>query len=232
MGFSFRSLYADDDHPGQGATVSPPSIDPASESLSQSRSMKSGIPGPLTRKNPAQVSFSSLDVLQPESVFSEKLATTPQDEPPCVSVPEVSAQSIPASTGGGLRNAQITLRAVFASTDAFTIDSIAALTAKLPGIISCIIKAPDGAVLATAEPKTVRSLETTVDFPQLESLQPGCDLFGLGQVNGVMLHSETDRVSCFSCAGIILMARHSGEDLEPGLWEKLILITEATAEVH
>ena len=253
MGFSFRSLYTEDDHSRQsgsvnllrqGAAASSPSSVLDSNKPAPSKPVLAGIPGPLKEMTPVQTSagdqsdksaFCSLDALEPVPDFNSNSPTAVPEEPP----PIGSETTVPAprvSTADpvidGHCEAQTTLRAVFATTDSFTLDHIAILTAKLPGIVSCIIQTSDHAILATAEQETVHPVETAPNLPQLESFQHGLNLLGLEKVDGVRLCSKTDPVSCFSCGETFLMTRHSGNDLEPGLWEKLILITQAIAGLH
>ena len=243
MGFSFRSLYTDDDQLEQRAVLSALPAEPASISVTGRpilpNTAMSGIPGPLKRAGAIRSairlqtdhsSFTSLDELEPESDFHEKAGLKQSDVIPIATAP--AARSAPVILKRGGVEAGVTLRAIFSTSDEFTLDRIASLTAGLPGIVSCIIKTPEHAILATGESDAVQSIEGLADFPHPESYQSTCDLLGLGKLSGVMLRSESGPVSCFSCAEVSLMARHSEVDLEPGLWEKLTLITQATAELN
>ena len=240
MGFSFRSLYTDDDQPEQRAALgSLPTTSgsiPSTGRQNSPNTVLSGIPGPLKGAEPIRdvvsrqvdnSSFSSLDELVPEPVFNEEFVPARSDVMRSVTAPGLSVAQAPA--GLEAAEAEITLRAIFATSDAFTLDRIAILTAKLPGITSCIIKISGQAVLAVRGTETVQSVDTVIDFPRPEAFQPACAHLGLGKMNGVMLRSEAEPASCFSFAGVSLMARHSEVDLEPGLWEKLTLVTRATA---
>jgi hypothetical protein len=142
------------------------------------------------------------------------------------------ATSPKLALGDESRAAEIKLRAVFGTGGSFDLERIASLTAKLPGVCSCIIQTPDQALLATAEPETVHPIQAPSAPPWLEPVQHYCGLLGIGQVDGILLRSQTDPASCFTFAGVSLMARHSSENLEPGVWEKLILITQATAGLN
>lgn len=235
MGFSFRSLYNDEDSSGQGhsSLSTADKLHSQNDGVAVSRAVKSGIPGPLKEAAPAKSpvegisddsSFYSLDALEPELSSSGKVKATPS----------APSSKVPLQDQGKEKSheAQITLRAVFATSDSLTLDRIAALTTQLPGITSCIIKTSDHAVLAKLEQNTVCPIDMAIDIPRPDSFQTGFDLLDLEKVDGLMFQSESSPVSCFSYAGVSLMARHSGKDLEPGLWEKLILITKATAELH
>ncbi|NOX98555.1 MAG: hypothetical protein GXP30_02300 [Verrucomicrobia bacterium] len=201
-----------------------------------------GIPGPLkgagpvTRATSLQVDtlgFTSLDELEPEPEprIDKNTETTQSFTQPSVEQAEIRRASAPSDCNG-VCEAGITLRAIFASSEAFTLERIAALTVKLPGITSCFIKSSEHAVLATREQETVRSVEAVTDFPQIESFQSVCDLLKVGKMSGLMIRSQGEPIYCFASAGVSLVSRHSGENLEPGLWEKLTLITQSVAEMN
>lgn len=247
MGFSFRNLYTEDVYSGQGIAADP--ARPAPGAIAEQagfgtpKSAPSGIPGPLAgqagqtavqtaatprapKHQSAEPAFYSLDALEPEPDPKEAPA------PPCgngtLGCPAPMAPS-PQLASADLRAAEIKLRAVFGSEGSFDLERVATLTVRLPGICSCIIQTPGQAVLATAEPETVHPIEPAGDLPQIEPLRHYCKLLGVGEVDGILLRSQTGPASFFSFAGVSLIARHSSENLAPGLWEKLILITQATA---
>lgn len=244
MGFSFRSLYTEDGYSGQG--IATDQVRPAPGAIADQAGFSAptcpptGIPGPLTEQPDVQTAvpprppgspshepaFYSLDELEPEPAPNEAPVTLRGGK--TVGGSAARAPS-PQLAMGDPRAAEIKLRAVFGTGGSFDLERIATLTAKLPGIRSCIIQTPDQALVATAEPETVDSIEPACRLPLLDPLQHYCSLLGIGEVDGINLRSQTDPACCFSFAGVFLMARHSHENLEPGVWEKLILITQATA---
>lgn len=242
MGFSFRSLYTEDGYSGQGITENP--VRPASSAIAEQagfgnpKSPPSGIPGPLAGQTDSQKTsaspghssdrraFYSLDSLEPEP-DSRKAQVTLRRKAKPGSPASVAPSPEPAV--GDSRDAEIKLRAVFGAGGSFDLERIATLTARLPGVSSCIIQTPGKAVLATAEPETVYPIEPASGLPRFEPFLHYSGLLGLGEVDGILLRSQTGPASFFSFAGVSLMARHSSEDLKPGLWEKLILITQASA---
>ncbi len=268
MGFSFRSLYTDDDQPAQAGSANllqrgaserrTRPVPPAKAKEATSASFRSGIPGPLTAQSPDQVALTAtpacsgqevefqsdeavvyaLDSLEPEPSARESVGKSSQldslDElEPFVSTETDSSNGSPGSNPSvdGQRDAEIQLRAVFSVTEPFTLESIVALTARLPGITSCLIQNSDRALLASAESGSVQTVELAPNSPSPEFLQSGLTLLGLDQSDGVLLRSGSSSVSCFSCVGLSLMARHPDENPQPGLWEKLLLITQAAAKI-
>ncbi len=243
MGFSFRSLYKDDGQHEQAAVLgslpATPVVGPSVTIPASSSKAMVGIPGPLKGAEPVDravsfqvdaLSFTSLDDLEPEPRIDKNSSIAEAPILPPVEQPDDDGVSEPS--GNGVREAGITLRAIFASSDTFTLERIAALTVKLPGISSCFIKSSRHAVLASRGQETVRPVEMAIDFPQIESFQPVCDLLETGKMSGLMIRSESGPVCCFAATGVSLVTRHSGENLEPGLWEKLTLITQAVAEMN
>lgn len=181
------------------------------------------------------------DLSKSDSIDSGKISpansttATPSTNPAIKSL-EFAASPIShtpslASVEQGDHEAQIKLRAVFSVVDKFTLERIAVLTAKLPGIISCLILNSDGALLASAEPESVHPV-AIAGFPGIESFRPVSHLLGLDNIDGISLRSGTGSISCFSCSGLSLIAQHDGETLAVGLWEKLILITQAATQLR
>lgn len=238
MGFSFRSLYTDDDQPEQRAVLGSLPATPAMGRPSASQAVASGIPGPLKGSEPVRSAFRravddsvfiSLDELEPAPVVEEAPNIPHVEAVPFVAAPAVSAAPVPEGKGSG--EAEITLRAIFATSDPFTLKRVAILTARLPGVISCIIQTSESSILAMAETGDVSVVSSPLDLLQPRVFQQSLDLLGLGKTEGLMLRTETGPASYFSFAGISLIVRHSSDDLEPGLWEKMILITQASAEM-
>ncbi len=249
MGFSYRSLHTEDGSSGQGMANDPPR--PAVGAIAgqahpgTAKAAPPGIPGPLgtqpevhtaagtrTAGHPAGESvFYSLDELEPEPGTKEAPVTLRGDDATGGAKEKNPAPS-PKPSASDAHAAEIRLRAVFGSGGSFDdLDRIASLTAKLPGVRSCILQTPNRAVLASSEPDTLHPIEAPPSLPPLAPLQQACTLLGIGEVEGILLRSPSEPASYFSVAGVSLMARHSSENLEPGLWEKLMLITQASAEL-
>lgn len=267
MGFSFRSLYTDDDHPSQGGSTgllrrgAPDALSRPSRQLpiqdlplAATKSAPSGIPGPLTDQtlfegpaaSPSAINkpaiptpsdeplFYSLDSLEPEPHMAEQSIAPQQDEtesPTAESISILDDASRLTPSDESWRDAQTQLRAVFSVTGSFTLETIAALTAKLPGVSSCLIQTSQQALLANANTEQVQNIEITADAAQTGAFQASFSLLGLDQVEGILLRSASGSATCFSSSGLSLMARHADENLEPGLWEKLLLITQASAKL-
>lgn len=279
MGFSFRSLYADDQvappdrisgaikHKASERPSAPSilrSLDHAGKTQQQSKtgsqSMPSGIPGPLQHAPLAQNSpktantlvadrvktsapsddgniFYSLDSLQAETAVKNTVPGARQ-EPTPASQQETDALTAPAScpdnsstSATANHDAQIQLRAIFSTNEAFTLDNIATLAVQLPGVTACLLQNSGRTVLATAELESIKILENHQDFPVPDTFAAQLNQLGQATVDGILLRSTSGSVSCFSNNGFSLMAHHDAENPPVGLWEKLFLITQAGSKL-
>ena len=250
MGFSFRNLYTEEGRSEQGGDSVLLQRAEGAQDLSGQASIKGnpaislagrpvtlGIPGalksssplleedPLVAAPPSESGFACLDELEPESMEEGTRSTVVSDQ-----------KGLRDDTGGAdllvqQREAQIKLRAVFSIAGSFTVERVAVLTASLLGVESCLLCSGRGAMTALADSQEVVPVEQIEDFPQLDIFQPALDLMRMGKLDGVMLRSQEGVISYFSYGEFSLMVSHENEELQPGLWEKLLLITQAASHL-
>lgn len=275
MGFSFRSLYTDDQRAqpsSAGVVLGRRAADTLSVARPQTKTdapaassdaATSGIPGPLPRSTSDQVvqaissdsehstqqqsgdtsssdhlAFYSLDALAPEpqAKVAEKIPSeTAVVETRATQKTTLAAPPSPASQTTGsaesLRQAKIQLRAIFSVNEVFTLDHIATLTTQLPGIRCCLLQNDRCSVLAKSDTEIVQDIDSLNPLPKLDDFKNALALVGQDHLDGLLLRSANGSVTVFSHPGFSLMASHDAENLQAGVWEKLLLISQACAQL-
>ncbi|MCF6314036.1 MAG: hypothetical protein L3J39_16435 [Verrucomicrobiales bacterium] len=271
MGFSFRSLYTDEQRAQPSSTgvslgrrtaesmsVSRPqakSAAPSSPPVSPSPTI-SGIPGPLPQSTADQtvqaissagadtstsdhLALDSLDVLVPEPPVkvadpapSQAAATEARETQKTTLAAPSAPASQPADSAESARQAKIQLRALFSVNEEFTLDQIATLTVQLPGIRCCLLQNDRRSVLAKSDSDTVQDIDSLNPLPKLDDFKSALSLVGQDHLDGLLLRSANGCVTVFSHAGFALMASHHEENLQAGVWEKLLLICQACAQLR
>lgn len=188
------------------------------------------VPTPVAAPAPASapVAQASAPVATPAPAPAQPVATSPAP-----SVGDLSAKIFPlpaAPESASLVPRDIELRAVFGTNESFSFRRVADLTAGLPGILACAIIAPgctaqaprgresgDLAVQAGALLNGVREIARATGMPNAETFT---------------LHTDQGLISVFLHGDHCLTVRHQVGQFDPGVREKLILVTRGLAALE
>ena len=136
--------------------------------------------------------------------------------------------------GGADRVRDIELRAVFATTEEFTLQRIADLTLELcSGIDSCDVLARGRTVSASRRFGAVDGAEAANRGKRAKAMYRNvrdlADNAGLEQAEELTLHTETHAISFFTRGSACVTIHHERGDFRPGVREKLILVARGVA---
>lgn len=173
---------------------------------------------------PAVPATPSPAVATPPAEIPFPAAAAQAAAPATAPAPPVAPAPLPVPSRGAVSSLRdIELRAVFGTDEAFTYRRVADLAAGLPGIEACSIIAPgcsvqsprgrgagDLAVQAGALLNGVREIARITGMPNAETFT---------------LHTEQGLVSIFLKGDYCLTVRHQVGQFDPGVREKLILVT-------
>ena len=135
-----------------------------------------------------------------------------------------------ASAGQEIASGQprdIELRAVFGTNEAFTFLRVADLTAGLPGISACSIIAPGCTAQAPRGPES-GNLAVQADA-LLKGVREIARATGMTNAETFTLHTDQGLISVFLHGDYCLTVRHQMGQFDPGVREKLILVTRGLA---
>ncbi len=131
----------------------------------------------------------------------------------------------PAPADSVVKN--IELRAVFGTAEDFDVEGIARKTVAISGIASCAIRTS----LSTTQAS--RSGESIMSESQIEGLAENARqiarLTGVGDAGAFTMHTDKGLISIFNHDDVVLAVRHSSGEFDPGVREKLMLITRGIA---
>ena len=167
--------------------------------------------------------------------FFEELTADTLEEIPSQAAVQSPASSVPATLTTpvvpspvptknlemGIRD--IELRAVFGTNEPFTYKRVADLAASLPGVEACALIGPDMAVQA---PRGRESGDLANQAGALmNSARELARFTGVANAETFTLHTERGIVSVFVHGDCCLTVRHSEGQFDPGVREKLILVS-------
>lgn len=122
----------------------------------------------------------------------------------------------------------IELRAVFGTSEAFTLQRVADLTTELSGVESCFVFSPLGS--AQAPRKDARSRQEQADSI-LRGVRELARITGVENAETLTMHTGHGMVSVFLHGDACLTIRHQRGDFEPGVREKLILVVRGVSQL-
>lgn len=144
-------------------------------------------------------------------------------EPPAESEPEAAPTptAAPASRDSSIRD--IELRAVFGTNEEFSYRRVADLAAALPGVEACAIVGPG---MAAQSPKGREAGDLAGRAESLlTAARELARATGVTNAETFTLHTEQGVISVFSHEDCCLTVRHAHGQFDPGVREKLILVT-------
>ena len=163
--------------------------------------------------------------------FLEELEKPPTEPAPVSVVSEpvrrpVQAERSPMPEPAPVRD--IELRAVFGTSEAFTLQRVADLTTELSGVESCFVFSPLGS--AQAPQKDARSRQEQADSI-LRGVRELARITGVENAETFTMHTGHGMVSVFMHGDACLTIRHQRGDFEPGVREKLILVVRGVSRL-
>ncbi len=161
-------------------------------------------PAPVAKPEPVVTS-------EPEPEFEEFIAPAPV----------AASAAIPGlSQSGEIRDLE--LRAIFSTSDSFTLRSVARRVVALPGIASCALATPGRLVQASRNEESRIGDEAKEMVQTIRNL---AKLTGLPDAQSFTLHTDKGIVSLFLDGECCVTVHHETAEFEPGTREKLILIS-------
>jgi len=171
-------------------------------------------------------------------VVADKEISEDTIEPHTCDEPEIKPAEVTlpgaVTSAGNDRIRDIELRAVFATTEEFTLQRIAELTLELcSGIDSCDVLARGRTVSASRRGGAADGAEAVSRGKRAKAMYRNvrdlADNAGLAQAEELTLHTETHAVSFFTRGTACVTVHHERGDFRPGVREKLILVARGVA---
>jgi len=116
------------------------------------------------------------------------------------------------------------LRAIFSTSEAFTLSAVARRVAGLPGIDGCSLSTPGKLVQVSGSEEGGIGGEAREMVATLSSLTR---LTGLPEARNFTIHTDRGLVSLFLEGECCVVVRHAAPAFEPGVREKLILVARS-----
>ena len=179
------------------------------------------------------------DEIVAEEIVAEEIDTVESEadesaEAELISGPEVLPNPGAITGGGADRVRDIELRAVFGTTEEFTLQRIADLTLDLcSGIDSCDVLARGRTVSASRRCGAADGAEAASRGKRAKAMYRNvrdlADNAGLAQAEELTLHTETHAISFFTRGSACVTIHHERGNFRAGVREKLILVARGVA---
>ena len=164
---------------------------------------------------------------KPESPFDSVASSNSGRERSRSPEPE-PVRSAPAFSSS--RNIKdLELRAIFGVEEAFTIQIVAELVAKMDGVSSCAVSSPGGHALAGRQERASSS-ETIREMSR--NVRQLAEISGISDASAFTLQTDQGMVSLFLEGDSCLMVRHETSGFGPGVRERLILIARSLDRIE
>lgn len=198
----------------------------------------------LTDPSPAPVAESapepapepeSVSAPEPDPVLEPVSAPEPEPEPAAQPEPEPTpartfrqeearpapaGETTPTPSEPADEDRDLELRAIFSTSETFTLSMVARRIVGLPGIVNCTLSTPGKLVQAS---KTDSGRIGSEAREMVATLRNLAKLTGLPEARTFTLHTDRGIVSLFLEGDCCVMVTHETASFEPGVREKLIL---------
>ncbi|HRQ89292.1 MAG TPA: hypothetical protein PLA50_10870 [Bacteroidia bacterium] len=161
-----------------------------------------------------------------ESAPASAWPTTPESEAAPASAVEAAAPSAPAADDD-LRDLE--LRAIFSTSESFTLSKVARKVVALSGINSCSLSTPVKLVQASRREENRLGDESREMVSTLRSL---AKLTGMTEARTFTLQTDRGIVSLFLEGECCVTVHHDATAFGPGVREKLILIARSIGKLR
>ena len=161
--------------------------------------------------------------VQGTAPIPEDPKATASPAPEAAPVPEM----VPAPFDSVVKNVE--LRAVFGTNEEFTPESVAVKIVGIDGIATCAVQS------GAATSQAVRAGQPTMALSQIKSLSESAKqiaaLSGVADACAFTIHTDKGLISIFSHESATVFVRHLSGEFDPGVREKLMLITRGVASL-
>ena len=121
------------------------------------------------------------------------------------------------------------MRAIFSSSDSFTLSRVARKIVELPDMMGCALATPVRLVQASRSEESWLGDESQGTIQSVKNL---AKLTGLPDTKSFTLQSDRGIVSLFMEDSCCLIVRHNAPEFGPGIREKLILIARTMHKLN
>lgn len=121
------------------------------------------------------------------------------------------------------------MRAIFSSSDSFTLSRVARKIVELPDMMGCALATPVRLVQASRSEESRLGDESQETIQSVKNL---AKLTGLPDTKSFTLQSDRGIVSLFMEGSCCLIVRHNAPEFGPGIREKLILIARTMHKLN
>lgn len=174
---------------------------------------------------PACDTFAPADV----PVRRESPAAEPSIEAACEEEPVEPANPAPSTSDSDDELRDLELRAIFSTSESFTLSKVARKVVGLPGINSCSLSAPGKLVQASRREENRLGNEAREMVSTLRSL---AKLTGLPEARTFTLQTDRGIVSLFLEGDCCVAVHHDSATFPPGVREKLILVARSLVKLR
>ncbi len=188
-------------------------------------------PAPAPAPEPEPVSAPEPEPA-PEPVFAsepEPVAQPQPEETPARAFRPEEAHPAPALSGADGEPRDLELRAIFSTSETFTLSMVARRIVGLPGIVNCTLSTPGKLVQASKTDSGRIGGEAREMVATLRNL---AKLTGLPEARTFTLHTDRGIVSLFLEGECCVMVTHETASFEPGVREKLILAARSLIKLE
>ncbi|NLT71465.1 MAG: hypothetical protein GXX91_12335 [Verrucomicrobiaceae bacterium] len=203
-----------------------PAFEPLDLTESSPTPVAESAPDPAPAPEPEPVSTPDPEPVPEPVSASEPEPTAPPEATPARTFRQEEAHPVPTretapiSTGADGEPRDLELRAIFSTSETFTLSMVARRIVGLPGIVNCTLSTPGKLVQASKTDSGRIGGEAREMVATLRNL---AKLTGLPEARTFTLHTDRGIVSLFLEGECCVMVTHETASFEPGVREKLIL---------
>jgi len=150
-------------------------------------------------------------------------------EPLTALAPAAARATAPAAGEASFDMRDLELRAIFSTSENFTLSMVARRVVGLPGIVSCSLSTPGNLVQASKSEDASISNEAPEMVAIVRSL---AKLTGLPEARNFTLQTDRGIISLFVEGECCVMVHHEAVTFEPGVREKLILVARRLIDLE
>lgn len=188
-------------------------------------------PGPELAPAPAPAPIVETPASAPEPapapVFAAPVTTPEVVAPVAPVIPAAPAQPVVKEEADDLRDLE--LRAIFSTSESFTLSKVARKVVGLPGIEACSLSTPGKLVQASRREENRIGNEAREMVTTLRNL---AKLTGLPEARTFTLQTDRGVVSLFLEGDCCVVVNHETATFGPGVREKLILIARCVSRLR
>ncbi|NRB72837.1 MAG: hypothetical protein HRU46_00605 [Verrucomicrobiales bacterium] len=199
---------------------------PAEEPVSESK--------PLEKSQGVKIQVAGNSAASSVSFSQPSVQPSPEPEPePATLTPAASPAATMGFAAGQTDDSEempdLEMRAIFSSSDSFTLSRVARKIVELPGMMGCALATPVHLVQASRSEESRLGDEAQ---EMIQSVKNLAKLTGLPDAKSFTLQTDRGIVSLFMEGACCLIVRHDAPEFGPGIREKLILISRTMHKLN